>query len=135
MTSITRREFVRASAVPREYEPLPRYQAIFSRIPAHVDDGHLMEFQASGSRRQFLSTVALTAGTAILLRSRLGWAAGKTDPRVADIVAKTIGIDTHNHIDVPLTAAETPGPNIDLAGELKRSGLSAICMTFTTDQK
>jgi membrane dipeptidase len=92
-----------------------------------------MEFQASGSRRQFLSTVALTAGTAILLRSRLGWAAGKTDPRVADIVAKTIGIDTHNHIDVPLTAAETPGPNIDLAGELKRSGLSAICMTFATD--
>jgi len=92
-----------------------------------------MEFQASGSRRQFLSGVAITAGAGILLRSRLGWAADKTDPRVADIVAKTIGIDTHNHIDVPLTAAETPGPNIDLAGELKRSGLSAICMTFATD--
>jgi membrane dipeptidase len=92
-----------------------------------------MEFQASGSRRQFLSGVAMTASAAILLRSRLGWAADKTDPRVADIVAKTIGIDTHNHIDVPLTAAETPGPNIDLAGELKRSGLSAICMTFATD--
>jgi len=92
-----------------------------------------MEFQASGSRRQFLSAIAMTAGAAILLRSRLGWAADRTDPRVADIVAKTIGIDTHNHIDVPLTAAETPGPNIDLAGELKRSGLSAICMTFATD--
>ena len=92
-----------------------------------------MEFQASGSRRQFLSGVAITAGAGILLRSRLGWAADKTDPQVADIVAKTIGIDTHNHIDVPLTAAETPGPNIDLAGELKRSGLSAICMTFATD--
>ena len=92
-----------------------------------------MEVQASGSRRQFLSGVAITAGAGILLRSRLGWAADKTDPRVADIVAKTIGIDTHNHIDVPLTAAETPGPNIDLAGELKRSGLSAICMTFATD--
>ena len=75
-----------------------------------------MEFQASGSRRQFLSAVAMTAGAAILLRSRLGWAADKTDPRVADIVAKTIGIDTHNHIDVPLTAAETPGPNIELEG-------------------
>jgi membrane dipeptidase len=75
----------------------------------------------------------MTAGAAILLRPRLSWAADITDPRVADIVGKTIGIDTHNHIDVPLTAAETPGPNLDLAGELKRSGLSAICMTFATD--
>jgi membrane dipeptidase len=92
-----------------------------------------MEFQAGGSRRQFLSIVAMTAGAAILLRPRLGRAADLTDPRVADIVAKTIGIDTHNHIDVPLTAAEMPGPDIDLAGEMKRSGLSAICMTFATD--
>ena len=92
-----------------------------------------MKFQASGSRRQFLSTIAMTAGAAILLRPRLSWAADITDPRVAGIVAKKIGIDTHNHIDVPLTAAETPGPNLDLAGELKRSGLSAICMTFATD--
>ena len=68
-----------------------------------------------------------------MLRPRLGWAADITDPRVAGIVAKTIGIDTHNHIDVPLTAAEMPGPDIDLAGEMKRSGLSAICMTFATD--
>jgi membrane dipeptidase len=92
-----------------------------------------MKFQSSGSRRQFLSTAAMTAGPAILLRPRSGWAADITDPRVADIVAKTIGIDTRNHIDVPLTADEIPGPNIDLAGEMKRSGLSAICMTFATD--
>ncbi len=92
-----------------------------------------MEFQTSGSRRQFLSAVGMVAGAAIILRPRLGWAADVTDPRVADIVATTIGIDTHNHIDVPLTAAEMPGPDIDLAGEMKRSGLSAICMTFATD--
>lgn len=69
----------------------------------------------------------------MLLRSRSAWTAEVTDPRVADIVATTIGIDTHSHIDVPLTAAEMPGPDIDLAGEMKRSGLSAICMTFATD--
>ncbi len=92
-----------------------------------------MEFHASSSRRQFFSTVATTAGAAILLPPRLGWAADISDPRVAGIVAKTIGIDTHNHIDVPLTAAEMPGPDIDLAGEMKRSGLSAICMAFATD--
>ena len=46
---------------------------------------------------------------------------------------KAIGIDTHNHIDVPVTAAEMPGPDFDFVGEMKRSGLSAICMTFATD--
>src|SRR5580700_2581588 len=92
-----------------------------------------MEFQPSGSRRQFLSSIAMTAGATILLRPRLGWAADAIDSRVGDIVAKTIGIDTHNHIDVPLTAAEMPGPDIDLKGEMKRSGLTAICMTFATD--
>jgi membrane dipeptidase len=39
----------------------------------------------------------------------------------------------HNHIDVPTTTAEVPGPNIDLAGEMTKSGLSAICMTFALD--
>ncbi|HVI76556.1 MAG TPA: membrane dipeptidase, partial [Candidatus Acidoferrum sp.] len=91
-----------------------------------------MDFQTGSSRRQFLSAVAMTAGVGIA-RPRTGWSADTTDPRVAGIVAKTIGIDTHNHIDVPLTAAEMPGPDIDLVGEMRRSGLSAICMTFATD--
>ncbi|WP_220417334.1 dipeptidase [Dyadobacter frigoris] len=56
------------------------------------------------------------------------------DPRVAAIVAATIGIDSHNHIDVPFAKAEVPGPDIDLASELKKSGLSAICMTFAVDR-
>src|SRR5580700_4681755 len=88
----------------------------------------------NNSRRQFLSTVTMT-GAAMVLRPGTGWAADAVDPRVDTIVSKTIGIDTHNHIDVPLTEAEMPGPDIDLAGELKRSGLSAICMTFATDYR
>jgi membrane dipeptidase len=92
-----------------------------------------MEFQANCSRRQFLSAAGLTAGAAITLGPRSVWAADTIDSRVADTVAETIGIDTHNHIDVPLTAADMPGPDIDVAGEMKRSGLSAICMTFATD--
>jgi len=75
----------------------------------------------------------MTASGAIMLRPRLAVTAEITDPRVAGIVGTTIGIDTHNHVDVPLTDAEMPGPDIDLAGEMKRSGLSAICMTFATD--
>ncbi|MDN3547825.1 dipeptidase [Mucilaginibacter aquaedulcis] len=61
------------------------------------------------------------------------WAIDNIDPRVAKIVADTIGVDTHNHIDVPLIKGELPGPDIDLAGEMKRSGLSAVCMTFALD--
>jgi membrane dipeptidase len=92
-----------------------------------------MEFQTRSSRRQFLSAIAMTAGAAIMLRSHPGWAVDMTDPRVSDIVTTTIGIDIHNHFDVPLTAAEMPGPDIDLSGEIRRSGLAAICMTFATD--
>jgi len=72
-------------------------------------------------------------GAGIVLRPCLSRAADALDSRVAEIVAPTIGIDTHNHVDVPLTEAEMPGPDIDLAGEMKRSGLSAVCMTFATD--
>ena len=75
---------------------------------------------------------SLLAG-AILALKRSAWAFDDIDPKVADVVASTFGIDTHNHVDVPLTDAEMPGPDLDLRGEMKRSGLSAICMTFATD--
>ena len=55
------------------------------------------------------------------------------DPRIAAIVAGMIGVDAHNHVDVPLSSDELPGPKVDLAGEIRRSGLSAICMTFAVD--
>ena len=83
----------------------------------------MRKFQTNCSRRQFLSTIAMTAGAGMMLRPGSAWAADATDPRVAGIVAKTIGIDTHNHVDVPLTVAEMPGPDLDLKGEMKRSGL------------
>jgi microsomal dipeptidase-like Zn-dependent dipeptidase len=70
---------------------------------------------------------------AMALRTPGVLAALDVDPRVAKLVASTIGVDTHNYIDVPLTAAEVPGPDLDLAGEMKRSGLSAICATFAVD--
>jgi len=90
-----------------------------------------MKLQLHSSRRRFLGGVA-GAGTVIMLKPP-AWAFEDVNPRVTAIVASTIGIDTHNHIDVPLTTDEVPGPTIDLAGEMKRSGLSAICMTFAVD--
>ena len=87
------------------------------------------------SRRQFITTLT-GAGSALLLNPALSWATNNDnpDPRVAAIVADIIGVDTHNHIDVPVNPAELPGPGVDLAGELKKSGLSAICMTFAVDR-
>ena len=84
------------------------------------------------NRRSFLFTMG-GAGAALMLNPLLSWAATDPDPRIAGIVARTFGIDTHNHVDVPLIKSELPGPKIDLAGELKKSGLLAICMTFAVD--
>lgn len=92
-----------------------------------------MKFQTEWSRREFLASVA-GVGATMMLNPLAAWASDEVDPRVAKIVAETIGVDTHNHIDVPFVAAEVPGPDIDLAGDLKKSGLSAICMTFAVDR-
>ncbi|SDP01576.1 Zn-dependent dipeptidase, dipeptidase homolog [Mucilaginibacter sp. OK268] len=93
-----------------------------------------MKTQPTWSRREFLTAITVAgAGTVMMMNPLATWAIDEVDPRVAKIVADTIGIDTHNHIDVPLTLTEVPGPNIDLAGEMKQSGLSAICMTFALD--
>lgn len=92
----------------------------------------MSQFQHKWSRRKFI-TAASGVGAAIAFNPISSWAAYEVDPRVKEIVARTIGIDTHNHIDVPLDAAELPGPNVDLSGDMKKSGLSAICMTFAVD--
>jgi membrane dipeptidase len=88
--------------------------------------------QQEWSRRKFITRLTGT-GALIILNPPFSWTAVDVDPSVAAIVARTIGIDTHNHVDVPLNTSELPDPNVDLAGEMKMSGLSAICMTFAVD--
>lgn len=84
------------------------------------------------SRRDFvLKTTA--AGTALMLSPMFSLASNE-DEKIAKIVAKTFGIDTHNHVDVPFNLEEFVGQKYDLAGELKKSGLGAICMTFSVDR-
>jgi membrane dipeptidase len=68
-----------------------------------------------------------------MLRPALPGTPGQEDPRIAAIVSKSLGVDSHNHVDVPLNAGELPAPKPDLAGEIKKSGLSAISMTFAVD--
>jgi len=90
------------------------------------------KIQKEWSRRKFIISATGT-GAATLLHPLMYLHDSQGDPRVNEIVAKTIGIDTHNHIDVPLNIAELPGPKLELADEIKKSGLSAICMTFAVD--
>ncbi|MEI6410924.1 MAG: membrane dipeptidase [Bacteroidota bacterium] len=61
-------------------------------------------------------------------------ASPKKGSSMTNILTNTIGIDTHNHIDVPFNAKEIENLKVDLRKELKKSGLSAICMTFSVDR-
>ena len=75
------------------------------------------------------------AGGAMLLGPGLLRAA-EIDPRVAQIVASTIAVDMHSHVQIRFVkdpASARPDPDLDLAGEMKRSGFSAICETYNVD--
>jgi membrane dipeptidase len=85
------------------------------------------------TRQKFLIT-ATGAGALLLFKPFTSLAAFEPDDRVKRIVAKTIGIDTHNHVDVPFNLEQFKGQQYDLANEMKTSGLTAICMTFCVDR-
>ena len=87
------------------------------------------------SRRKFITNTG-SAGALMMLNPFSTWASikDKMDERVARIVARTIGIDTHNHIDVAFDKTNFNSHDYDLSGEIKKSGLSAICMTFQVDR-
>jgi membrane dipeptidase len=58
------------------------------------------------------------------------------DPRVAQIVSRTTAVDMHSHVQIRFVtdpADAKADPDIDLAGEMKRSGFSAVCQTFNLD--
>jgi membrane dipeptidase len=95
------------------------------------------------SRREFLTT-AMGAGSAMLLGPAWLHADG-ADPRLAQIMSGTIGIDMHNHV---YPAGTEPHPQngqpqqqeeqrqatgLSLAEELRRSGLTAVCASFVLD--
>jgi membrane dipeptidase len=84
------------------------------------------------SRRKFMVSLAGSSST-LLLHPLLSWAANdEIDPRVAKIVAKTMAIDTHNHVDVRIYP-DQPLPHYDLLNDFQKSGLAAIVMTFAVD--
>lgn len=85
------------------------------------------------TRRKFIGTVT-AAGATLVFNPFTSWADIDTDQKVKKLVAKTIGIDTHNHMDMPFKKEEFNSQNYNLATEMKMSGLTAICMTFSVDR-
>jgi len=93
--------------------------------------------QCSHTRREFL-TGAVGANIAALLTPEwLRAQADAEDPRVAQVLAGTIGIDMHNHVtpggerpDQRRKEPQKPQSKLDLAEEIKRSGLTAVCAAF-----
>ncbi|OOV20463.1 dipeptidase [Flavobacterium sp. LM4] len=84
------------------------------------------------SRRKFINILTGT-GTLLLLNPLLGSWDTITSPRIMKRAGQTMGIDTHNHIDVPLDGTTSPEMNNAFTEYMKVSGLSAIVMTFAVD--
>jgi membrane dipeptidase len=93
------------------------------------------------SRREFLTTAVGAGGAMLLAPTWLNAAREGTDPRVAQVMSRTIGVDMHNHVYPAETEPhpqqrqqEQPqGPDLLLAGEIKQSGLTTVCASFVLD--
>ena len=85
------------------------------------------------SRRKFITTVS-GASAIFFLNPFTSFSKFQPDDKVKKLVAQMIGIDTHNHMDVPFDREVFKGQQYELSPELKISGLTAICMTFCVDR-
>jgi membrane dipeptidase len=90
------------------------------------------------SRRDFLTTALGASGAMLLGPTWLSAASEAVDPRVAQVMSRTIGIDMHNHVYPPGTEPQRQeerslAHDLSIGEELKRSGLTAVCASFGLD--
>ena len=96
------------------------------------------------ARREFVTKAVAAGGAMLLAPEWLNAAADGVDPRVAQVMSKTIGIDMHNHVYPAGTEPHPYGqpqrpeeqqqvPDLSIAEELKQSGLSAVCASYVLD--
>jgi membrane dipeptidase len=107
--------------------------------------GMLKDDDRSLSRREFLTTAMGAGGAMLLGPAWMNAAADGVNSRVAQVMSKTIAIDMHNHVYPAGTEPHPqhgqssqqkeppPVPDLSLAEELKRSGLTAVCASFVLD--
>lgn len=75
---------------------------------------------------------AFAVSAAALIRPRALFAADP-DPRLADVLARTIAVDMHSHVGIPFGKPNAALPKFDLVGEMKRTGFSAVIQTYEVD--
>jgi membrane dipeptidase len=113
-----------------------------------------IRMRSNSSRRDFLRIAAVAGGVMWTGPGVWSLVAEESDPRVAQILAKAIGIDMHNHVYPagtephpqrgPQNAGAQGGPparpqgqpaevELLLGDELKQSGLTAVCASFVLD--
>jgi membrane dipeptidase len=96
------------------------------------------------ARREFVTKAVAAGGVMLLAPEWLNAAADGVDPRVAQVMSKTIGIDMHNHVYPAGTEPHPRGqpqrpeeqqqvPDLFIAEELRLSGLSAVCASYVLD--
>ena len=91
------------------------------------------------SRRRLLAGVTAAAATALagaVHPAHVARAQDTPDPRVAQIIADTITVDTHNHtrgLAFTHNPGAASGPDVDLAGQMRTAGLSVVCYTYPVD--
>src|SRR5579862_710839 len=96
------------------------------------------------TRRKFLATSVGAGGAMILGPAGLSAAGDAVDPRVAQVLSRTIGIDMHNHVypagtephpqgQPPRPEEKQMAPDLLIAEELRQSGLTAVCASFVLD--
>ena len=93
-----------------------------------------MESQEAWSRRTFVRNMAGVSSVLALSPLIPSCVSTKKVSPMTYILTNTTGVDTHNHIDVPFNSNEIAGLKVDVHGALKKSGLSAICITFAVDR-
>ena len=93
--------------------------------------------QWSHTRREFLTGAVGANVAAWLVPGWLRAQADTEDPRITEVLSGTIGIDMHNHVtpggerpQQGRKAQEESQTSLDLADEIKRSGLTAVCAAF-----
>ena len=95
------------------------------------------------ARREFLTTSVAAGGAMLLAPAWLNAATDGVDPSVAQVMSKSIGIDMHNHVYPAGTEphprgqqrpeAQHQAPELFIAGQLKQSGLTAVCASYVLD--
>jgi membrane dipeptidase len=97
------------------------------------------------SRREFLAATLGAGGTMLLRPAWLRAVDDGVDPRIVQIMSRTVGVDMHNHVypagtephpqrgQPPRQEDQPQAPELSIAGELKQSGLTAVCASFVMD--